>query len=129
MKLYIVFIFLFLTTTSFANEDVIVFQTKGFFYTLNTSPEHLKINGYLINLSFKKQACNESLILSLNTKIVDAFKTKIITENDFHSVKWNTKTYQISKNSKLGKFLFNLPNIIKANKRKEAFLCRSVQTK
>ena len=127
MRLYTAFILFLLATNSYAKEEMILFKAEGFFYTLNTSTEAFKIKGYMIDLSFKKKPCNENLILSLHKKITDAMKKIITTDEKFYFVELNSKKYQISKKSDFGKLLYSLPNIIKANKKKESFLCRSIK--
>jgi len=125
MKVYIVTIALFLSTLSFAKEESLTFKAKGFFYNVQSSLNAIKLDGYMIDLSLNKKVCNKNLVHSFHNQIINQFKNKVISETNFYSVTWNQKEYKISKTSDLGRFLYNLPHIFKANKKKESFLCRS----
>jgi len=124
MKLFKLILPFFLMTASLVKAESVVFKTNGFYYNLDTSLDEVHIKGYLIDLSFKKKPCNEKLIASLHHTLTNALKKRVLVEEDFHLMTWEKKEYKIAKSSELGKLLFNFPNIAKANKKKESFLCR-----
>jgi hypothetical protein len=124
MKVFKIAVVILLSVMNLAYAETIIFKTNGFHYTLESSVKKISINGYLIDLSFKKKECNKNLITSLHQQIITNLNKKIITEKEYHLITIDNKEYKISKNSDLGKYLFNFPNIVKSNKKKEAFLCR-----
>lgn len=133
MKFFYLIILSVLTSTislasvlesTLTSAETIEFRSNGFYYTLESSPKKIHLRGHLINLSFKQKECNRALVPSLHKELKKQLQNQVTTEKHFFSVKLNGKEKKISKTSKLGKFLFNYPNIAKANKRKEAFLCR-----
>lgn len=107
-----------------AYAETITFKTNGFHYNLESSVKKITLKGYMIDLNFNQKKCNENLIATLHQQISTKLKKKVITEKEYHLVTIENKDYKISKNSDLGKYLFNFPHIAKSNKKKEAFLCR-----
>lgn len=124
MKIFNIFLGLIFMTSAFAKAESIDFKTNGFYYKLNTSQKEISLKGYLIELSFHKKECNENLVKSLHDKITKSLRNKVLVEKDYHLVSLNGNEYKIAKSSDLGKFLYNFPNMAKANKEKESFLCR-----
>lgn len=113
-----------LMIANIAYAETITFQTNGFHYNLESSAEKITLKGYMIDLSFNQKKCNENLVATLHQQISTNLKKIVVTEREYHLVTIDDKEYKISKNSDLGKYLFNFPHIAKSNKKKEAFLCR-----
>lgn len=78
----------------------------------------------MIDLNFRQKKCNKALIASFHKQITDKLKTIVIIDKNYYQTTINGKEYNISKDSDLGKYLYNIPLLVKSNKKKEAFLCR-----
>lgn len=124
MKSLFLHIFLFVSSVSITFAETIFFKTHGLYYKLNISNESFFIQGHLIDLSFVKKDCNKNLIESFNSNLKKELNNKIIDEKDYHLLNFEGKDYKVSKSSRLGSVLYNLPKLVIENKKKESFLCR-----
>lgn len=117
---------LFLPSALFAAGQAreITFKTKGFYYRLRSSPKTLSLTGHLIDLSLVKKNCNKRLIASFHKELNEKLRVIVTTKDGHYTATIDSKEHKIAKDSKLGAFLYALPNTMKAIKRKESFLCK-----
>jgi hypothetical protein len=110
----------------FAKDYYIEFQTPKFYYKAKITKKTAHIEGSLIDLNLKQNKCSQkiakSFYRSLNMKLKKQVLTKV--KKDSYRVSINGKKMNIYKDSSLGRYLFQMPNIFKKLKVKEQIVCK-----
>ena len=125
-KLILIVVISLFSLSVFAETYNIGFQGKNFYYRTNIDEVQAKIKGSLINLSIKETKCNRLITKSFHSKLKKYLRTKVIEKNKTkaHVTEINGKIYYLAKESSLGRFLYQLPNIFKGLKKREQIICK-----
>ncbi len=125
-KLILLIFISLISLSSFATTYNIGFQGRNFYYRTNIDEQQAKIKGSLINLNIKESKCNKHIAKSFHDKLKKHLTTKVIEKDKTkaHVAEINGKVYYLAKESRLGRFLYQMPNIFKSLKKREQIVCK-----
>lgn len=121
-KLIVITFFSYIT---FALADTISVNNRALRYKFNISKSRIELKGYLINLSLNKKKCNQGLFNSFYKDYLANTKSRVNSEQPgTYNIVMNEKKYSVPKETKFGRYLYNLPLKLQKAKKLENLNCK-----